>query len=286
MSSIIKFQPSITVGLPFFNAEDYLFFAIQSVLKQSFKDFKLILLDDGSTDTSLEIAHQFAEQDSRITVLSDGENRALSYRLNQLIDLCDTPFLARMDADDIMLPSRLEAQLKIMEAHRDIDVLGTNAYTIDAYNNVQGIRINTDFKEFEILPSKGFIHPSIMVKTSWYKENKYDVNMKKAQDFELWQRTGAHSTFRIYTEPLLFYREVSKGYYKKYFMGINSKFRNLKKSPDIFHFLNFIRYLFTALLYRIFNLFNWETKLVNKRSHPLDEKDLAYAKNILNSIIL
>ena len=101
----------ISIGIPIYNASNYLEDAIKSVLAQSFTDFELILIDDGSTDNSLEIAKSFT--DSRIKVISDGENRKLPYRLNQIIQLAKHGYIARMDADDLMDCDRLKIQFEV-----------------------------------------------------------------------------------------------------------------------------------------------------------------------------
>ena len=121
----------VTIGLPFYNAEKYLALAIESVLQQTYTNWELLLLDDGSTDNSLSIAQSYAQKDSRIKVISDGKNKNLATRLNELPSLAQGLYLARMDADDIMLPARIERQLAVLKAHPEIDVLGTNAYIIN-----------------------------------------------------------------------------------------------------------------------------------------------------------
>ena len=121
----------ITVAIPFYNAQNFLADSIESVLNQTYKEWQLILIDDGSKDKSLEIAKQYAQNDNRILVISDGDNKNLGSRLNQIAKLAKTRYLARMDADDIMHPQRLQRQFEILENNPNIDVLGTNAYVID-----------------------------------------------------------------------------------------------------------------------------------------------------------
>src|SRR5690554_2768735 len=214
----------ITIGIPFYNDEKYLELAIKSVIKQTCIGFNLILIDDGSSDRSLEIAKKYESLDHRIKVYSDGLNKKLAARLNEIANLAQTKYLARMDADDIMHPERIEKQLKILEQNPEIDVLGSNAYSIDDNDNIQGIRMKIDNNEFKLLDCKSFIHPSIIAKTTWFRANPYDEKMVKAQDYELWQRTLSKSVFKVYTEPLLFYREFGGNYYKKYFSGVSSMF--------------------------------------------------------------
>ena len=272
----------LTIGIPFYNSEKFLSKAIQSVLKQTYTNWTLILLDDGSTDNSLNIAKEFAEKDSRIKVLSDGQNKHLAYRLNEIAKLCQTKYLARMDADDIMHPERLEKQLKILEQNPEIDVLGSNAYSIDDNDNIQGIRMKIDNDEFKLLDCKSFIHPSIIAKTTWFRANPYDEKMVKAQDYELWQRTLSKSVFKVYTQPLLFYREFGDNYYKKYFSGFSSKKYVATKLKSKKLYLESYKHLAKGLLYYCLNLIGKENYLIQNRYVVLNEGDKLKAINILN----
>ena len=102
----------LTIGLPFFNNDKTLADAVKSILIQSYKDWELILIDDGSTDGSNDIAKKFASIDNRIKLVSDGQNRGLIYRLNQIIDLAKGEYIARMDSDDMMMPGKLAKQME------------------------------------------------------------------------------------------------------------------------------------------------------------------------------
>lgn len=214
-------NPVISIGIPFYNAEKYLAFAIQSVLSQSYKNWELILVDDGSTDNSLKIANWFSYKDGRIRVICDGENRQLPYRLNQLIKESKGKFIARMDADDIMHPERLKKQLIILQENSDIDVLGTNAYIIDENNLVFARRYQ---KTNGLESVESFIHPSIMGKKSWFLANPYDEKAIRIEDAELWYRVKQKSNFMVMYEPLFFYRETGGNYYSKYLKVIKPLF--------------------------------------------------------------
>ncbi|AQY21603.1 glycosyltransferase family 2 protein [Riemerella anatipestifer] len=256
----------ITIAIPFYNAEQFLGKAIESVINQSYTDWKLILVDDGSTDSSLEIAHVYAKKDPRISIFSDGMNKNLGYRLNQIPALVTTKYLARMDADDIMHPDRLKKQLAILENHPEIDVLGTNAYTIDESGKIIGLRfILSDTNKLQKVMS--FIHPTVMAKTSWFKENLYDVNAVRIEDAELWYRTKTKYLFMITNEPLLYYREIGTDYYKKYFLANISKRYILEKYPNsVFWRVFFISNTIKGIIYRFFNLFDKEQLLVDRRN--------------------
>jgi glycosyltransferase involved in cell wall biosynthesis len=255
----------VTICIPFFNAEKYLEIAIQSVLNQTFHDWKLLLINDGSTDTSLDIAMKYQE-DSRVTIISDGQNKNLVFRLNQLPNLVDTKYLARMDADDIMMPEKMEKQLKILESHPEIDVLGTNAYSIDENNLVNGIRFKFK-REVQLRKVLSFIHPTIIAKTEWFKINQYDDKAIRIEDAELWLRTSSKYNFQILNEPLFFYREIGTDYYKKYFKGFVSVLYLMKKYNYNMECLLFgIKYISTGLVYYLYGIIGKENVLVSNRN--------------------
>lgn len=231
---------TVTIAIPFYNAEKFLAQAIDSVLWQTYTNWQLILLDDGSTDSSLAIANAYAANDDRIIVISDGQNKNLGYRLNQIPTLVTSEYLARMDADDIMHPQRIEKQINTLLKYPEIDVLGTNAYTINEKDEVVGIRQAFD-KAIKLKKVQGFIHPTIMAKTEWFKNNLYDVEAVRIEDAELWYRTRSTSNFMMLMEPLFFYREFGGDYYKKYNKNNTSKKYILKKYNNDIYWVKFFR---------------------------------------------
>ena len=104
-------EPLVTVGIPFYNSEKYLSDSVKSTLNQTYTNLEIILLDDGSTDSSLKIAQEFEKKDKRVIVISDGENIGLPKRLNQLSQLVNGKYYARMDADDIMFSNRISSSI-------------------------------------------------------------------------------------------------------------------------------------------------------------------------------
>ena len=263
----------VTIAIPFYNAEKYLAQAIDSVVWQTYHNWELLLIDDGSTDRSLEIAKEYVLKDKRIKIFSDGDNKNLGYRLNQIPNLVDTLYLARMDADDIMLPQRIEKQLNILQKYPEIDVLGTNAYTINDKNEVFGIRFKQE-KGVEIRTVEGFIHPTIIAKTEWFRKNSYDVKAVRIEDTELWFRTKDSNNFKMLLEPLLFYREFGGDYYKKYFKTNDSKEYILDKykgDQNWTHF--FIMNKIKGVIYYIFTLFGIEHKLIENRNKVVYKKN-------------
>jgi len=263
-------MPKVTIAIPFYNAEDYFESAILSVLTQTFSDFILLLINDGSTDSSLSIAQKYL-YDKRVKLISDGKNINLGNRLNQIPLIVDTEFLARMDADDIMHPKRIEKQLNVFEENPDIDVLGTNVYSIDQNDQVVGLRRKIGDNYLET--ANTFIHPTVMAKTEWFKSNPYDVLAYRIEDTDLWLRTKDKYNFRIITEPLLFYREVGDQYYKKYIKGLSGVFYIIKTHTFSLRYLSFsLKYLVSTFIYLIFNLLGLEEILVKKRNKVQLEK--------------
>ena len=256
----------VTIGLPFYNAEKYLALAIESVLQQTYTDWELLLLDDGSTDNSLSIAQSYAQKDSRIKVISDGKNKNLATRLNELPSLAQGLYLARMDADDIMHSARIERQLAVLKAHPEIDVLGTNAYIINDENAVTSKRYPLTPKN-TLTRVKSFIHPTIIAKKQWFLENPYDTKALRMEDAELWYRTHSKYHFVRLNEPLLFYREVGNNYYKKYFLAQQSKAYIFSKYPDEGYWKHYFKANFLkGIVYRIAHIFGMEQWLVNRRN--------------------
>ena len=203
----------ISIGIPIYNAENYLADAIKSVLAQSYPYWELILVDDGSTDGSLKIAQDFATRDSRIRVISDGINKRLPYRLNQVISEAKGRYIARMDADDLIAVDRLEKQVKFLEENKQFDLVSTGILSVKNNLSLVGYRGSKSNKnpnlEEAILGKTGIIHASVMAKTDWYNRNLYNIHNKLAEDYELWLNAYLKDDLAVgfIGEPLYFYRE-------------------------------------------------------------------------------
>lgn len=199
----------VTIAIPFYNAEKYLLGAIKSVLYQSYQDWELLLIDDGSTDQSLEIAKSIT--DPRVRVISDGQNLKLASRLNQIAELSRYEYIARMDADDLMSCDRIKKQVTFLKEHPDIDIVCSGLVSIDNQNNIIGERIDSGISitSSSLLNKNIIVHPSIMARKAWFQRNKYNPKFKLAQDKDLWLRAISKGDFKIYyyPEPLYYYRD-------------------------------------------------------------------------------
>lgn len=179
----------VSILMPVYNASAYLQEAIESIINQTFTDWELIIINDGSTDKSAEICKYF--NDTRIRYFEHKENCKLIATLNEGIDLCKGQYIARMDADDISMPKRLEKQLAFLENNPDYILVGTNAYVIDQHEKIIGKIINPEsnnFLQVSLLFTTPFVHPSIMIRTHILKQNKYSTQYIHSEDQELWMR--------------------------------------------------------------------------------------------------
>lgn len=195
-------RPLVTIAIPIYNADHYLEFAVRSIINQTYDNWELLLMEDGSKDNSAEIAKAIASEDQRIIYISDGVNKGLVYRLNQSIMLAKGKYYARMDADDIMAVSRIEKEVKCLIDNPNIDVVGCSAMLIDEANKICGSQNMKGVEDF-------FIHPSVMGKTEWFKKHRYDPSAVRIEDKDLWLRTSTKNVFYNIEEPLLFYRSLS-----------------------------------------------------------------------------
>lgn len=286
-------NPKVTIGIPVYNGELYIKQAVESVLKQTFRDFQLIITDDGSTDGTISILNSF--NDPRMVVIADGKNRGISYRLNQQIDKAEGAFFVRMDADDIMFPNRLEKEISFLEDNPTIDVVGTSAIVIDENNQILGRRaIQKD--RFETPNSyftcSRFIHPTVAGRTEWFRKWKYREIFSGNEDLELWIRSHNQSSFADITEPLLFYRDPYhfrlKTYYtrKKKYLRCVLQLRKQMNNAWINIPLFYLRALIGIAGALFFTLIRKEEKMISRRNQPINEQEKNKYHQILNSIQL
>ncbi|MFH1619848.1 MAG: glycosyltransferase [bacterium] len=201
-------KPVITIGLSVFNGGKTLSAAVRSIIGQTFTEWELVVTDDASTDDSLAVLENFS--DPRIKVVKCEENRGLAFRLNQIVEMAEGKYFARMDQDDISFPERIEKQVRYMEKHPEIDLSGTGILVYRGEGLILG-RLPVAEKHGEICryPWKGFYlpHPTWLGRTEWFRRHRYSSSADKAEDQHLLFRTFRHSRFACLPEVLLGYRE-------------------------------------------------------------------------------
>lgn len=201
----------VTVGIPFYNEEQHLKEAIESVLRQTVADFELLLVDDGSTDGSLAVARSF-ERDVRVRLIADGRRRRLPARLNQIVREARGAFVARMDADDLSHPERFARELRRFELDPSLDAVGTWSALIDAERRPFAVSAFAPERSLRVALERGLlVHASIIGRTEWFRAHPYDEALYRAEDRDLWCRTVESSRFDVVTEPLYLVRVLPHG---------------------------------------------------------------------------
>jgi GT2 family glycosyltransferase len=203
--------PLVSVLLPVYNAEDYLAQAIDSILGQTFTDFELIIINDGSSDGSKAIVDSY--RDPRIIII-DQDNAGLPISLNRAIAKAKGRYLARQDADDVSEPTRLAEQVAYLETHADCALLGTWATILQGSKLTdRELKHPTDNGEIQIklMFYNCFVHSSVMIRKSTLDQcGLYPEDPKKfpPEDYDLWLRIAQVAKVANLPKALLSYREL------------------------------------------------------------------------------
>lgn len=201
-------MPEVSVLLPVRDGARTLALAMLSVLEQSFRDFELLVLDDGSVDASPDIALRFG--DPRVRLLRDGMKRGLAVRLNQGIDAATGRCIARMDADDVCFPDRFARQVARLNSEPSLDLVACRTLVFDDSGAVIGLSpFRLSHEALCAQPWNGFylVHPSWMGRADWFRGYRYQTpEVVRAEDQELLLRAYPDSRFAVLDEILLGYR--------------------------------------------------------------------------------
>lgn len=283
--------PEISLIMSVYNGEDYLSEAIESVLNQTFKDFELIVINDCSSDSTAEILKRYAELDERVKVYTNEVNLRLPSSLNKAMSYAQGKYIARMDADDICLPERLEKQYKFMEENPQIALSSCRFMTLkNGVISSGGCGGKNDEESVKalLLVTNPILHPGIIAKADVIKTLGYDKNFTCTEDMELWTRfVMAGYNVKIMSEYLMIYRlhdkqitettlekqrkeivAVQKKYYSKFLEAMDSQQEEFyidgiyfRENTDINKFCEFYRWI----------------KAVNRKNKAFKKQDLNYA---------
>ena len=277
---------SVTIGIPFFNARRYLADAVRSVFAQTHDDWELLLVDDGSSDGSIDVVRHL--DDPRVRIFSDGRNRGLVARLNQIASLAQGAYLARMDADDLMHPERIERQLEFLRANASVDLIDTATFTVDGDLTPLGIRGDRplDSRPVAVLRNGLLVHPTVMARAEWFRSNPYDPVYVRAEDRELWSRTWARTQFARLCEPLFFYREGLAGNLRNYLRTERTVRAILHRyGPPLVGArrtrLLLMRSRLKSMSYRISTTLGLQGRLISKRNRPLNATEMQEGLRVL-----
>jgi glycosyltransferase involved in cell wall biosynthesis len=201
---------AISVIMSVYNGAPHIHASVQSILQQNFTDFELLILNDGSTDSSSEILNALTASDSRIRLI-ERENRGLVASLNELIAAAKSPLLARMDSDDIAMPDRLGLQFAYLKANPQIGILGSNTHDLDENGFLQRADekypLSPQDARLSLRDGPPVCHPSVMMRTDIIRAlGGYRAAFRHAEDYDLWLRASLVTDISNLPQRLLLYR--------------------------------------------------------------------------------
>jgi glycosyltransferase involved in cell wall biosynthesis len=221
-------KPLVSVILPVYNAANFLNEAIDSILEQTYTNLELIIINDGSTDISEEIIKAYT--DHRIRYINNEINIGLNKSLNRALAIARGELIARMDADDISMPTRIEKQVQAFQQDSSLILVGSNAGKIDTIGNLDIIKneyeLTNEILKAILFFTCPFTHPTIMFRK--FSSNGlvlYNENIKQAEDYCLYAFLVDKGRFTVINESLLLYREYES----------NTRITSERNRSDIFN---------------------------------------------------
>lgn len=279
----------VTIAIPFYNAEETILDAVRSVFAQTHENWELLLIDDGSKDKSLELVQQI--KDPRVSVYSDGKNLKLAARLNQIVDLAKYDYIARMDADDLMSPDRIEKLINIL-INENYDLVSCGTYSIKMNNSYNGYRGNDEEKySFEGILNKSqkFLHAGLIARKSWYQRNRYNEQIPVGQDTHLWLSASKALDFnaKSISDPLYMYREEGNVTIKKLIKAyqVERDFYAPMIDNTLFKYKYITKSWLKTLIVKTMSIFGSLDYLLNRRNKSkIDENLIEYFNASLKKI--
>jgi len=293
LSNIHSVTPDISVLLSVFNEEKYIVDTITSVLDQTYENFELIIIDDASTDKTLEILKSF--NDTRINIFTNNRNIGQTKTLNIGLDKCRGRYIARIDGNDIMTENRLTKQFDYLENNPDTKVVGSFFYLIDELGESIGTAkwpCGLEYNLFRSICGKNPVgHPAVLMEKNVIKEvGKYREEFWFAQDYDLWLRLFERGyLIDNIPEYLTIYREVfetsnikknkQEALHRKAFISYIQNIANKAVNPSVLNkYLDFILFNGSKQLsiretLFVYNVFNYLLSCLSKRSSlAIDKK--------------
>jgi glycosyltransferase involved in cell wall biosynthesis len=261
-----------TVLMPVFNAELYIRDAIESILNQTYKDFIFLIINDGSSDKSEEIILSY--KDSRIKYLKNEKNLRLVATLNKGLDIIDTKYMIRMDADDISHPQRIEKLIQFMEANPDVGVCGSYIKTFGEDNHIWKYKLTDEEIKAGILFKSSMPHATCIFRMEVLKKYqiKYQEDFIHMEDKLMWFNTFKLTKFANIPETLFYYRIHQKSV------------SNLYKQTKSDMLIDYYKYAFKTLGYNISA--EKITSFIDLRiSKKLNKNSLKLIKEFLNDLL-
>lgn len=287
-------EPEVSVLMPAYNREHYIEDSIQSILDQTYTNFELIILNDGSSDKTLEKIASF--KDSRIRLLQNDQNRGIAFSRNRLLQEAKGKFLALLDSDDISFPERLEVQLDFLKKNQDLLMVGTPCVAIDQ----QGAKIKSTWAFLQKRPTRPeeikasllfrncFFQSSLMINVELLNGRQYDLNYPPFEDYELWTRMAATSQLANLEKAQILYRfhpeNVSHKTNESFKFELNNKI--IKKQFS--HYFNYVPTPEELFIHGVWQFYTFDVGydfLKNSRNWLKKIKELNRSNGVFNQAI-
>ena len=223
-------MPEVSIVMAVFNGSRTICKAIDSIVGQTYTDWELVIVNDASTDNTLEIVNSYIGKHDNICCITNDSNLGLARSLNRGIAVAQGRYVARMDDDDVCRPTRLQEQVEFLRNNPKVDVLGTAALLL----REDGTRIGeyrmpeTHEEVWRALPKKNpFLHPSVMMKKTFLDATGgYDESLRRKEDYDLWARGSKNHVYHNLQTPLLDYRVKDSKPLKAAFYSFMVRLRN------------------------------------------------------------
>jgi len=203
-------MPQVNIILPAYNAEKFIGAALDSLLNQTFEDFEIFVINDASLDNTAAICQAYADSDPRIRLIHNPGNKGVTKTLNRGLELATAPLVARMDADDIAMPNRLERQVAYMSENPDVGVVSSwiRPTTSEGkiYTHFGNTPSDDDYLDWAFLFKNPIAHPAVMFRTELVRSvGGYGQEETLVEDYELWSKLHQKTKIHIIPEQLLIY---------------------------------------------------------------------------------
>lgn len=204
-------KPMVSVIMSVYNSEAYLKAAVESILNQTYRDFEFLIVNDCSSDSSLEILHSYRDQ--RIKIIDNPENLGLAKSLNKAVKQAGGKYIARMDSDDISLPDRFEKQVAYLESHPDTGLVYGDLIRFHSHelaNEMDSNDYQADYIRSILLFYNVVNHPCVMMKREIFDSYSYNPDFSVTEDVKLWTEISAQYPMERLPDNLLLYRVHEK----------------------------------------------------------------------------
>ena len=274
-------NPILTVLMPVYNGEKYLNEAIDSILNQTFSDFEFLIINDGSTDNTEDIILSYS--DPRIRYIKNEKNLKLIATLNKGLDLVQGIYIARMDADDISLPTRLEKQLNFLVNNQDYILVSSRISSFGSVSNFYSRSLTNDQIIQELLSNNCIYHSTVMLNKLLLKDEIYRSSFLHAEDYDLWTRICLLGKMIVLDEVLLKYRvhedSISQSNYEQQYEMVKKIRSNILNN-----YLDFLTLEETLIYNRFLNSATNDYFIQIESYRKYDNFDIHMLSRILNKI--